>query len=92
MSAILSIIAGVIGANLASEQWPRRAFKGVLNLLFGMVGGLAVWGLLRLLAVIVPSLPGVLMIMALGILGGALMTIALSYALKLHSGNRRPLG
>lgn len=82
MSAILSIIAGVIGANLAAEHWPKVSVQGLMNLLLGVLGGAGIWALLWLSTVIVPSLPGVLLIISLGIVGGAVMTFGAAFALK----------
>lgn len=83
MSAILSIIAGVIGANLVSEHWPKSAMKGFLNVALGIVGGLAVWGVMYLFTLIVPNMSGVVLIVLLGALGGAFMTLGSAFALNL---------
>ncbi len=83
MSAILSVIAGVIGANLVSEHWPKATINGFFNIALGILGGLAVWGVMYLFTLIVPNMSGVVLIVLLGALGGALMTLGSAFALNL---------
>ncbi len=75
MTLILSVLAGAIGASWAAGTWPRMSLVGAINILFGLIGGVAVWAAAYELSLLAPNFTVLLSLLVLGGLGGALLTL-----------------
>ncbi|MEM8789793.1 MAG: hypothetical protein AAGE76_16185 [Pseudomonadota bacterium] len=76
MSLVASLIAGVIGATIASGQWPRRCPGGALSVVIGLFAGLAIWAAAGGFGALDRVVATFLLIMALGVGAGAAASFA----------------
>lgn len=75
MTFFMFTLAGMIGAGIIAEFWPQRAVGGSLNLGFGIVGGGALWAAALESSRLEPAITSLMLTLALGALGGAMVTM-----------------
>ena len=75
MILFVCILAGAMGASLASALWPERAFNGNLNIALGLLGGTMAWAASVDLAALAPSVSTFLTILIIGNVCGAMLML-----------------
>ena len=78
LGLVLCVIAGAIAANMVASVLPHRSIHGIINILFGLLGGAGAWSFVSGLAVTYPpSLGALMLILAAGGIGGVATSLIL---------------